>query len=159
MSDARRLNYLESSRIRVEALIPIIRAMERELGIPRAHELVRETLDHERRKSVPEEARGRIPERMPFNRAGLEATFAAGDALEYEILREDEDAFDMNVTGCQYKALMEEFDALDLGGLLFCDNDFPTAEALGLELVRTQTCMQGASHCDFRYRLRGRSGS
>ena len=32
--------------------------------------------------------------------------------------------------------------------------DFPMAEGFGpdVELTRTQTIMQGASHCDFRYR-------
>jgi hypothetical protein len=34
--------------------------------------------------------------------------------------------------------------------------DFPFAEGFGadVELTRTQTIMQGASHCNFRYRRR-----
>ncbi len=32
--------------------------------------------------------------------------------------------------------------------------DSASADEWGLDLVRPQTCMQGASHCDFRYRLR-----
>ena len=53
-----------------------------------------------------------------------------------------------------HKEMMQGIDALDLGALLLCDGDFPAAEAWGLDLQRTQTCMQGASQCDFRYRLR-----
>jgi hypothetical protein len=39
--------------------------------------------------------------------------------------------------------------------LLVCGADFPFAEEFGdagTSLTRTQTNMQGASHCDFRYR-------
>ena len=40
-----------------------------------------------------------------------------------------------------------------LGFLLVCSLDFPFAEGFGpdMKLTRTQTIMQGASHCDFRY--------
>ena len=42
----------------------------------------------------------------------------------------------------------------DLGFLLICSADFTVAEGFGadLKLTRTQTIVQGASHCDFRYR-------
>jgi len=156
MADEPGMSHLAESRIRMRALIPIIRAMEKEIGVERAHELVRQALDAERSAEIRTALGGSTPTRMPFNAAALDATFAADDALRYEVLREDEEAFDMNVTGCRYKALMQELGALDLGRLLFCDLDFASAEAFGLELVRTQTCMQGASHCDFRYRVRSR---
>ena len=150
------LNYLERSRIRIQAMIPIIRAMEKEIGKARAHEIIRAALDEEAKAEAGDPADAAVPEKMPFNSAAMDATFAAGGALEYEVLREDDEAFDINVTGCQYKALMVELDALDLGGLLFCENDYVAADTFGLDLVRTQTCMQGASHCDFRYRIKKR---
>jgi hypothetical protein len=48
----------------------------------------------------------------------------------------------------------------ELGFLLSCAGDAATAEGLSpdLEFVRTQTIMEGASHCDFRYRLRKGDG-
>ena len=154
MADETELTHLQKSRIRMETAIPIIRAMETELGRERAHELVREALDRKTTAEVAATTKGKSFKTMPFNSAAVDASFAAGDALEYDVLREDEEAFDFNVVGCQYKALMVKLDAVDLGGLLFCDGDFAAAKAFGLELARTQTCMQGASHCDFRYRLR-----
>jgi hypothetical protein len=135
-------------------MIPIIRIMEKELGRERAHQLVREALDSKTRSELSERLGRRCITKMPFNAAGMNATFAAGDALQYDVLREDDEAFDFNVTGCGYKRLMEELGAVDLGGLLFCNGDFASADEWGLDLVRTQTCMQGASHCDFRYRVR-----
>jgi hypothetical protein len=85
-------------------------------------------------------------------------TYAAGDALEYEVLRKSPDAFDINVTGCRYAEFYKEIGAPELGFLLVCSADFPVAEGLGpdVQLTRTQTIMQGASHCDFRYTLKKR---
>jgi hypothetical protein len=44
----------------------------------------------------------------------------------------------------------------ELGFLLVCSQDFPMTEGFGsgIQLTRTQTIMQGASHCDFRYLLK-----
>jgi len=50
----------------------------------------------------------------------------------------------------------------ELGFLLACGADFPVAEGFGpdIELTRTQTIMQGDSHCDFRYRrIKPKDGS
>ncbi|MBH5386796.1 L-2-amino-thiazoline-4-carboxylic acid hydrolase [Bradyrhizobium diversitatis] len=52
------------------------------------------------------------------------------------------------------KALQAEIGEAELGFLLICTADFATAEGFGpdIKLTRTQTIMQGASHCDFRYK-------
>jgi hypothetical protein len=84
--------------------------------------------------------------------------FAAGDALDYEVLRQSADAFDVNVTGCRFARFYQELGEPELGFLLVCSLDFPMAEGYDadVELKRTQTIMQGASHCDFRYALKKR---
>jgi len=45
-------------------------------------------------------------------------------------------------------------DARELGFLLVCTADFAVADRFGddVKLTRTQTIMQGADRCDFRYR-------
>ena len=48
----------------------------------------------------------------------------------------------------------EELGEPELGFLLVCSADFDIVEELpNVELSRSQTIMQGASHCDFRYRF------
>jgi hypothetical protein len=83
-------------------------------------------------------------------------SFAAGDALDYEVLGKAPERFDVNVTRCRYAKFYEEIGAPELGFLLVCSADFPMAEGFGsdVQLTRTQTIMQGASHCDFRYAKR-----
>ena len=81
--------------------------------------------------------------------------FAAGDALDYDVVRQAPDAFDVNVTGCRFAQFYKELGVPELGFLLVCSGDFDTVEGYGeVQLTRTQTIMQGASHCDFRYRLK-----
>ena len=83
-------------------------------------------------------------------------TFAAGDALDYTVVKQDPEAFEVDVTGCRYAKFYKEMGAPELGFLLVCSADFSMAEGYGadVQLTRTQTIMQGASHCDFRYRLK-----
>jgi hypothetical protein len=73
------------------------------------------------------------------------------------VLRQDEQALDFNVTRCRYAELYRALGLEDLGGLLSCGRDAAMIEGFNpdVELTRTQTIMEGASHCDFRYRLRG----
>ena len=74
--------------------------------------------------------------------------FGAGDALDYDVLRQAPDAFDVNVTGCRYAQFYKELGVPELGFLLVCSNDFDAVEGYGdVQLTRTQTIMQGAPHC------------
>jgi len=49
----------------------------------------------------------------------------------------------------------------ELGFLLVCTGDFAVADGFGSDIkrARTQTIMQGADHCDFRYRRDAGGGS
>ena len=50
--------------------------------------------------------------------------------------------------------LFRELGEPELGFLFICSSDFGIYEAFpGVRLERTQTIMEGASHCDFRYRF------
>lgn len=82
--------------------------------------------------------------------------FAAGDALDYDVVKQTPDTFEVNVTGCRYAKFYQELGVPELGFLLTCSADFPMAEGFGpdTQLTRTQTIMQGATHCDFRYTRR-----
>jgi hypothetical protein len=78
--------------------------------------------------------------------------FAAANALDRQVLSKTPDRFDLNVTGCRYAEFFKQIGAPELGFLLVCSADSHMAEGFGdVQLERTQTIMQGASHCDFRY--------
>ena len=81
------------------------------------------------------------------------ASFAKGDALDYSVRAQSQDTYEIDVTGCRYAQFYKELGEPELGFLLVCSSDFTFAEGFGpdIKLTRTQTIMQGASHCDFRY--------
>ncbi len=80
-------------------------------------------------------------------------TYAREDALDYHVIEQSQDAFAIDVTRCRYAEFYKELGEPELGFLLVCGADFTTVEGFDsdIKLTRTQTIMQGASHCDFRY--------
>lgn len=82
-----------------------------------------------------------------------------GDALAIEVLQVNDAAYDFNVTRCRYAEMYRALGIPELGGILSCGRDLALGEGFNpaLTLRRTQTIMEGAPCCDFRYRL-ARSG-
>lgn len=70
------------------------------------------------------------------------------------MIEQSQDAFAFDITACRYAEFYKELGEPELGFLLVCSADFDLAEVFGsnIKLARTQTIMQGASHCDFRYK-------
>jgi L-2-amino-thiazoline-4-carboxylic acid hydrolase len=76
------------------------------------------------------------------------------DALEIDLLRQDEAVMEFNVTRCRYSEMYKAMGLGEIGHLLSCQRDGSFCEGYDdkLKLTRTQTIMGGASHCDFRYK-------
>lgn len=77
------------------------------------------------------------------------------DALEIEVVEESEDVLSFNVTRCRYAELYDSLGIRNIGTILSCARDFALVEGFNpdVTLTRTQTIMEGAPFCDFRYRL------
>jgi hypothetical protein len=144
---------IERVKIQAEVLIPLVKALQAELGEERANAIVRKALGDWYRKLGERWWRVRGSHNLGDGVASAFDEYAAGDALDYEVLKQTPDAFEINVNGCRYAEFYKELGAPELGFLLTCSADFPMAEGFGpaVKLTRTQTIMQGASHCDFRY--------
>ena len=69
-------------------------------------------------------------------------------------LEETPDRLSFNVTRCRYAEMYRALGLADLGSSLSCQRDFSLIEGFnpGIRLVRTQTLMEGAAFCDFRFR-------
>ncbi len=76
-------------------------------------------------------------------------------ALEIEVLKSDEQTFDFNVVRCRYSEMYREMGLGEIGGILSCNRDGVFCQGYDprIKLQRTQTLMQGAACCDFRYEL------
>lgn len=147
---------IEQVKIQARVLVPLVKALQAELGEERANAIVRKALGALYRKYGEKWWRTQGALNLGEKIASAFEMFAAGDALEYKVVKKTPDAFELNVTECRYAKFYYEIGAPELGFLLTCSADFLYAEGFGadVQLTRTQTIMQGASHCDFRYALK-----
>jgi len=145
---------IEQAKIQAQVLVPLVKALQAELGEERANAIVRKTLGDVFRRLGQQWWRSRKSTHVGENMASAFASFAQGDAIDYSVRAQSQDTYEIDVTGCRYAQFYKELGEPELGFLLVCDLDFPFAEGFGpdVKITRTQTIMQGASHCDFRYR-------
>jgi hypothetical protein len=149
------ISPLEHVKIQAQVLVPLVKALRAELGQEKADALVRRSLGDLYRRLGDKWWRSQSSADVGSNIGALMEWNAAGDALEVRVLKKAPDAFDADVTQCRYAQFFQKIGAPELGFLLVCSSDFPITEGFGagVRLTRTQTIMQGASHCDFRYTL------
>jgi hypothetical protein len=76
------------------------------------------------------------------------------NALEIEVLEHTDQVFSLNVKRCRYAELYASLGIRALGTTLSCGRDFALINGFNpdVKLTRTQTIMEGAPYCDFRYR-------
>jgi hypothetical protein len=148
------MSVIQQAKVQAQVLVPLVKALQAELGEARANALVRRALGDTYRRYGEEFWRARNDTNLGTAMASAFATYARDDALDYDVIEQSQDSFAMNVTRCRYAEFYKELGEPDLGFLLVCSADFDTAEGFDpdIRLTRTQTIMQGAGHCDFRYR-------
>jgi len=147
------VSVIQQAKIQAQVLVPLVKALQAELGEARANALVRKALGDVYRRYGEEFWRakqGNLGKAM----ASAFATYARDDALDYQVIEQSQDAFAINVAECRYAEFYQELGEPELGFLLVCSADLSLADGFGpdVKLTRTQTIMQGASHCDFRYK-------
>jgi len=148
------ISIIQQVKIQAQVLVPLVKALQAELGEERANALVRSALSDIYRGYGEEFWRKKKKKNLGKVMASAFATFAREDALDYRVREQSQDAFEIDVTGCRYAEFYKELGEPELGFLLVCSADFTMAEGFDpdIKLTRTQTIMQGASHCDFRYK-------
>ena len=153
------VSVIEQAKIQAQILVPLVKALQAELGEARANALVRKALGDLYRGFGEEFWRARNEQHLGQENLGnivssAFKTYARDDALDYQIIEQSQDAFAFDVRRCAYAEFYKALGEPELGFLLVCTADFATAKGFGpdITLTRTQTIMQGADHCDFRYR-------
>lgn len=78
-----------------------------------------------------------------------------GSALETTVLDANEKEFNFDVTRCRYSEMYKEMGLGDIGHLLSCQRDGTFCEGYDsrIKMTRSQTIMQGAPTCTFRFKL------
>ena len=150
------MGFLERRRIEANIIAPIFEVMKRELGLDRASEIIREAISIDARKSG-----ARFAQREPQGPSlqafiGIQELWKRGDALITQTIEESETVFAFDVTSCAYSRMYREMGLSEIGGLLSCvrDAEFIAGYDPTITMTRTQTLMNGATHCDFRYTVK-----
>jgi L-2-amino-thiazoline-4-carboxylic acid hydrolase len=147
-------SMLERRKIEAEILKEVYETLSESHGV----EVARQTIAEAVRRSAIEQAR-----RLAATAEGgtslqtfqdLLPLWRQGDALELEVKERTEKTFRFHVVRCRYAELYRELGLGEIGHLLSCNRDGAFCEGYDpkLRLERTQTIMQGASHCDFKFR-------
>ena len=143
-------------RRQVEAMIlgPMLRAFQDEIGIERTNKIARDAITKLAREQGAQFAKGIGANGLEDYASNKDAWRRHG-ALEVDIIESNETRYSFNVTRCGYAEMYNQLGYGDLGRIFSCTRDFEFCAGFNpdVKLERTQTIMQGDSHCDFRYSL------
>ena len=147
------LSMLEKRKIEAEILKEVYETLKASHG----EETARRTIAESVRRSAIEQAKAFAasapggPSLKAFQ--DVMPLWTKGGALEIEVTEQTEASFQFNVTRCRYAETYKAMGLGEIGHLLSCNRDGAFCEGYDpkLKLERSQTIMQGASHCDFKY--------
>jgi hypothetical protein len=148
------IGVLKRREIEARIIAPLISAFAAEFGRERVIEIAKRVIveiARQQGKALAEQAGGSTLVHF----AGSKDAWVKGGALETEVLRVNDTAYDFNVTRCRYAEMYRALGIPELGSVLSCGRDYALGEGFNpsLKLTRTQTIMEGAPFCDFRYRM------
>ena len=156
MPDEKRpISMFERRRIEAEILKNVYDTLKESHGVDIAQKTVADAV---RKSSIAQAAEfaanvGGNTSMQTF--VDRQALWTVGGALEIDVKEQTETSYVFNVTRCRYAEMYSEMGLGEIGHLLSCQRDATFCEGYDkrLKLKRTQTIMQGATHCDFNYKL------
>jgi len=148
------LSMLEKRKIEAEILKEVYETLKASHGEAVAKATIAESV----RRSAIEQARQFAaaapggPSLKAFQ--NVMPLWTKGGALEIEVQEKTDTSFVFNVVRCRYAETYKAMGLGEIGHLLSCNRDGAFCEGYDpkLKLERSQTIMQGASHCDFKYK-------
>ena len=150
--NANEVGVLKRREIEARILVPLLDALGQKFGRDAVLQIARDVIVQIARKQGQQLAQAAGGCTLSHLAQSLGAWKKDG-ALQIEVLEQAESTFSLNVTGCRYAELYRALGITELGFILSCNRDFALIEGFNpeLRLTRTQTIMEGAEFCDFRF--------
>ncbi len=150
-----KIGVLTRREVEARILAPMLDAMGEAFGRERVLQVMRDTIIRIARKQGTELA-GHMGGITLQHFAESLKDWTRDDALEIDVIEQTEEVFSFDVTRCRYAELYEKLGIRELGTTLSCARDYALIEGFNpdVSLKRTQTIMEGAHRCDFRYCLK-----
>ena len=152
------IGILQRRKIEAEIIKPLYEEMKAELGAAKAQAILDKVI-----KTAAVAAGAHFAAKTPgavdlLSFQDLQSLWTQDDALVIEVTQASAEAFDYNVVRCKYSEMYKQMGLGEIGHLLSCNRDGVFCQGYNPEITlqRTQTLMQGASHCDFRYKFKAK---
>jgi hypothetical protein len=147
------IGILQRRRIEAAIIAPIYAGMVREIGEARAQAILDTAISQAAINAGQSFAARTAGGTSLRTFQDLLSLWTQDDALEIEVLRATDTQFDYNVRRCRYAETYREMGLGTIGHLLSCNRDGVFCQGYDprIAMQRTQTLMEGAEHCDFRY--------
>jgi len=149
------IGVLKRREIEARILGPVLEALGKEFGRERVLEVAREAIasvarghGHELHQRAGGNSLNDFVQLLPM--------WEKDGGIEVRIDQQSNDRLSFDVVRCRFAEMYRELGIPELGALLSCNRDFAMIQGFNpdVELTRTQTIMEGATHCDFRFRKR-----
>ena len=148
------IGVLTRREIEARLLAPLLAELVEAFGQEQVYEIVRQVIIRIARWQGAQLAEQVGDPSLAHFAASMEA-WKLDDAMQIEVLEQSEGQFSFDVHRCRYAEMYRELGIPELGTLLSCNRDFSLIKGFnpGVRLTRTQTIMEGAAFCDFRFVL------
>ena len=156
------ISLLDQAKIQAQVLVPLLETLRSELGDERANKLVTKALrDWSRDMFFRKAALMPGGPKEKWETLNAEAMPRIGTDVDFQLQKQEPEVIEFNITGCRYADFFRALGEPELGAVLLCEADNHIAQVGGpeVEFTRTQTIMEGAKNCDFRYRMKSGQGT
>jgi hypothetical protein len=148
------VGLLNRREIEARLLAPLIAALSAEFGRERVWEIISNVIEQIALQQGAQLASSMESNDLPHFAVAQE-TWKKDNAIQTEVLERRRKKFAFNVYRCRYAEMYDHLGIPELGKMLSCDRDYALIQGFNpdIQLTRTQTIMEGADICDFRFEL------
>lgn len=146
------IGVLTRREVEARVLAPVIDALGERFGREEVIDVVREaiiTLSRQQGAELADAMGGKdcnaFDESLQY--------WTKDEALKLDVQEKTDTTLHFNVVRCRYAEMYRDLGIPELGAVFSCNRDYALIEGFNPDagLTRTQTLMEGKSHCDFRY--------
>lgn len=149
-----KISLLSRREIEARLIAPLMEAFSDEFGREITYEIARRAIVQMAEEQGQHLAAQSGPHGLQDFARVLESWTQDG-ALELDVIESNAERLAFDVNRCRYAEMYASLGCQELGILLSCSRDYAFAAGFNpeIELVRTQTIMNGDDCCDFRFRI------
>ncbi len=148
------VGLLNRREIEARLLAPLLEALTAEFDREKVWEITRQVIRNIAREQGAQLATSLGSNDLAHFAQATEA-WKKDNAIQTEVLEQTRKRFCFNVYRCRYAEMYTHLGIAELGKILSCERDAAFLEGFNpdIKLTRTQTIMEGADLCDFRFEV------